>query len=751
MTRRVDDSQISRLSPSQIFHSSRFALLAASLVALAACGGGGGGGGGGSSNHAPSASFVASPSTGSAPLTVAFDASASSDSDTGDSIATFAWTFGDGGSGSGANVSHVYSTAGSFTATLTVTDTHGATGRATRTISVNPNQAPTASMQFAPGCGTAPLAVAFDGSRSSDADGTVASYAWDFGDGSSATGATPTHTYTNPGSYTVVLTVTDDGGSTSQWTDSITILSGPGNGPVPVSGRVTFERVPFSTNVDQGLDYAATFAAPAKQVVVELLMSSSQSVLASTLTDANGQYSFNAPQDTSVVVRARAETCNTSPSWLIRARDNVNGNALYVLDTSAFNTGTTSVTRNLLADSGWPDFGGTSYSGPRSAAPFAILDTLYSAVQFVLANGGATVDFAPLQVFWDPQNKPSNNFDPATGAIISSSYRATGSSSAPPGMYVQGLQSNDTDEYDESVLAHEFQHYLEDWLSRSDTPGGSHGTGERIDMRLAFSEGFANAFSSMVLGTPVYSDSLGTSQSQRFTFNVENENNAPAGWFNEGSVESIIWDLYDTVSDGVDTVSIGYAPMFSVFRNELRTGQALTSIYPFATGLKTIVSSTEANKIDVLMHRESIFGTDAFGSDETTDGNVPQSLPIYTDLTVGGGTKTVCTTAAIGFYNHIGNRQFLKFSLASGRAVTIRVEYTSAGSTSPFTPTPDPDFQLYEGGFLTSSESDAANVETLTRTLGAGDYVLEVYDYSHVDRSSNAQRRGITCMNVSVN
>jgi hypothetical protein len=270
-------------------------------------------------------------------------------------------------------------------------------------------------------------------------------------------------------------------------------------------------------------------------------------------------------------------------------------------------------------------------------------------------------------------------------------------------------------------------------------------------MRLAFSEGFANAFSSMVLGTPVYSDSLGTSQSQRFTFNVENENNAPAGWFNEGSVESIIWDLYDTVSDGVDTVSIGYAPMFSVFRNELRTGQALTSIYPFATGLKTIVSSTEANKIDVLMHRESIFGTDAFGSDETTDGNVPQSLPIYTDLTVGGGTKTVCTTAAIGFYNHIGNRQFLKFSLASGRAVTIRVEYTSAGSTSPFTPTPDPDFQLYEGGFLTSSESDAANVETLTRTLGAGDYVLEVYDYSHVDRSSNAQRRGITCMNVSVN
>src|SRR6476659_7921072 len=113
-------------------------------------------------------------------------------------------------------------------------------------------------------------------------------------------------------------------------------------------------------------------------------------------------------------------------------------------------------------------------------------------------------------------------------------------------MYVQGLQNNDTDDYDKSVLAHEFQHDLEDAVSHSDSPGGPHATGDRLDLRVAFAEGFANAFSAMVLGNPVYSDSMGASQSQRFTFNVDTEATAPSGWYSETSIESIIWDLYDS-------------------------------------------------------------------------------------------------------------------------------------------------------------------------------------------------------------
>ena len=66
------------------------------------------------------------------------------------------------------------------------------------------------------------LAASFDGSGSSDPDGTIASYAWDFGDGDTGTGATPSHTYATAGTYTVKLTVTDNGGATDTVTKPVT-------------------------------------------------------------------------------------------------------------------------------------------------------------------------------------------------------------------------------------------------------------------------------------------------------------------------------------------------------------------------------------------------------------------------------------------------------------------------------------------------------------------------------------------------
>lgn len=596
------------------------------------------------------------------------------------------------------------------------------------------NSAPTASFTASPTTGTAPLTVVFDASASTDPGGSVSGYAWNFGDGSTGSGVTATHTFVAGGSYTVTLTVTDSAGATGTTTRTVTATGTTTT--VTVSGRITYERVPFrnpnATDSNSGLDYAGTFAAPARSVLVELVDASSRAVLATAMTDDDGNYALQSPADRSVLVRAKAQV-RTAGAGDIRVLNDTNSNALYALDSSSFNTGTANLTRNLLADSGWPGFGGTAYSGPRAAAPFAIADTIYSAVRFVRANVATLPNLPSLDVFWSTEGN-STHYD-------------------SEGIHLFGLDGTDTDEFDQHVVAHEFQHFLEDATSRSDSPGGDHSRGERLDLRLAFSEGFANSFSAMVLADPVYKDSQGAAQSFRFDFNVETDSPSRPGWFDEGSVAGLAWDLFDAANENADAVSLGYGPMFEVFSTSLRNGSALTSLYPFVDGLKARAGAPAA-AIDALVKSQSVsvFGTGIYGAGETNSGDVTEALPVYTVLTLGGMQRVCGTATDVSYYNKLGNRRYLRFALNGAQSVTIRAAFTATGSADPDPdwPTPDPDIVLYRNGFLAAADSDTANEETLTRSLAAGDYVIEVYEFSHVDPSSSATRRGVTCMNVSV-
>lgn len=172
--------------------------------------------GGGSANAAPTAAFTANTSG----LTFTADGSTSSDSD--GTVSSYAWDYGDGSTGTGVAVSHAYAVAGTYQVSLTVRDNGGATGTVVKSVTVTaPNQAPTARFTSA----VNDLGVAVDGSMSSDPDGTIASYAWDFGDGGTATTATPTHAYAAAGTYSVKLTVTDDKGATDSVTKSVTVTA----------------------------------------------------------------------------------------------------------------------------------------------------------------------------------------------------------------------------------------------------------------------------------------------------------------------------------------------------------------------------------------------------------------------------------------------------------------------------------------------------------------------------------------------
>lgn len=104
------------------------------------------------------------------------------------------------------------------------------------------NQSPNANFSADPASGTAPLEVTLDASGSSDPDGNVIRYEWDFGDGSTGTGETTTYTYSDAGNYTIGLTITDNDGATSTTVQSIDVSSPEaGFTANPTSGEVPLE------------------------------------------------------------------------------------------------------------------------------------------------------------------------------------------------------------------------------------------------------------------------------------------------------------------------------------------------------------------------------------------------------------------------------------------------------------------------------------------------------------------------------
>jgi len=157
-------------------------------------------------NQPPSAGFTYSTSG----TEVAFT---DQSSDPDGSIVAWDWDFGDGGSSAVQNPTHGFA-AGSYTVTLTVTDDAGASAASAQGISIDTggtgNQPPVAAFSYACSGRT----CEFDAGGSSD-DSGISSYAWDFGDGASATGQVTQHGYASQGSYTIVLTVTDADGASA--------------------------------------------------------------------------------------------------------------------------------------------------------------------------------------------------------------------------------------------------------------------------------------------------------------------------------------------------------------------------------------------------------------------------------------------------------------------------------------------------------------------------------------------------------
>src|SRR2546426_730402 len=191
----------------------------------------------------PVADFGASPSPTNPGSPVTFDGSASFDPD--GRIVSYTWDFGDSTAGSGVMATHAYANPGVYTAILTVVDNQSLSSNASHQVTVN--APPRAAFQFSPATIYIVVSVTFDGSGSTDPDGTIASYSWAFGDGSFGTGVQTSHAYARKGTFGVELTIVDNLGLSNRTTRSVVVRdrapqitsSTPGLGPLTADAGAT--------------------------------------------------------------------------------------------------------------------------------------------------------------------------------------------------------------------------------------------------------------------------------------------------------------------------------------------------------------------------------------------------------------------------------------------------------------------------------------------------------------------------------
>ena len=184
---------------------------------------------GGLVNDPPEAVIDATPTEGDAPLAVAFDAAFSHDDE---GIVSYRWDFGDPHDSPPCfdqAVEHTYTYPGTYLVKMTVTDTNGEIDCEKAAILVRD---PTPVAKFSVSHDLPPLGepVLFDASESSDPNGEITSYDWDFGDGNTGTGPITSHTYVEYGDYRAKLTVSDDAGNTGTAGHTIIVQKGNGGG-----------------------------------------------------------------------------------------------------------------------------------------------------------------------------------------------------------------------------------------------------------------------------------------------------------------------------------------------------------------------------------------------------------------------------------------------------------------------------------------------------------------------------------------
>ena len=301
---------------------------------------------------------------------------------------------------------------------------------------------------------------------------------------------------------------------------------------------------------------------PIRQAVVELIAIDGFITLASGTTTENGTYQFSQIKNNTrrggVYVRVLAKTAEESFNPMTIQDNDTDKNLSFVygrpLDDSV--SGSFPSDQIIAMASG---IGGA----------FNILDAFVKGSEFIQKidpcapqNLSCKPILPPtlLTGYWEQGVQSSTSYEGTNNTIfINGGFRQPGAT----------VVTGDTDEYDDTILLHEYGHFVATRLAHDDSPGGQHILlDDTQDIRLAWSEGWATFFASAVLGSPLIVDTKDKKTLSKF--NIETLSTASTSVLyttNEAAISAILWDLFDATpsQDDDPAITIGFDKIWKGF------------------------------------------------------------------------------------------------------------------------------------------------------------------------------------------
>ncbi len=447
-------------------------------------------------------------------------------------------------------------------------------------------------------------------------------------------------------------------------------------------------------------------------------------------TDDNGAFSLKVPQSSaSHTVRISSVIYNAVTKAFVL--NNPSNRLFHSIETTVV-PDTTKSAGTLTAEAENDVKGGA----------FNILDQAHTANEFLVdETTGCKSTFAdcpvftgaPLvRIFWDKGVDPGTYVNSQPLSFYLPGYRE---------LYILGgedgdVDSSDCDHFDNSVILHEYGHFIEDVFSRSNSPGGFHDGESIIDPRLAWGEGWANFFQAAITGVPLYRDTWGNGGTTGVYFNESLEvpgddiaSTMGEGNFREFSISRILWDAIDSINEGagIDQVTSPFSELWTIFADPIN-GFASTSHRFRNIGLFHTLQQALPNAQDWSSIRtgENHVGSQADYARAVLRGGSCSPINIQA---ASSSTQTENGQAANS--NQFASNDFYAYYHPGG-TFSFTLNYT----TTP-NPAADLDVYLFAENYVFTKPalaqaktavvtSASSGTETITANLAAGYYMINV-------------------------